>query len=196
MSTIPDRLNAHLWRLAQEEARRLAGFDTAPELFLSREQQMLVERISRNGKFNPLAAAGNDREYRRRSVRHPHVVLDLGYVLLRSRLFGEIPREHELGFEYGPCALDQAVQRGGQKPDDRVLHPSLDRRHDLPGVALKPEPVEVLSRKAKLHDEIGGQVLRLSFTALFSPKADEGGFVVAHDDPSVGAADEFAADKI
>ena len=60
------RLDANPRRLGKEQARRVARFNAAPELFLGREQQMLVERISRNGKFNPLAAAGDDRERRRR----------------------------------------------------------------------------------------------------------------------------------
>ena len=42
---------------------------------------MLVERISRNGKFDPLAAPGDDRERRRPGVGHPHVMLELGDVL-------------------------------------------------------------------------------------------------------------------
>ena len=42
----PDRLDAYLRRFCQVEARGLTQFDAAPELFLRREQEMLVERIS------------------------------------------------------------------------------------------------------------------------------------------------------
>ena len=152
-----DRLDPDLRRFCQEEARGLAGFDAAPELFLGREQEMLVERISRDGKFNPLAAAGDDRQHRRAGVRDPHIVLELGDVLLRRRLFGERPREHELGFEHRPGALDHAVQRGGQEPDNRVLDPPLDRRDDLAGVALVPMPVEGFGYDPELDDKIAGR---------------------------------------
>ena len=45
----------------------------------------------------------------------------------------------------------------------------------------------------ELHDEVAGQVLRLGLAAFLAPKADQGGFVAAHDDPGVRAADEGAA---
>ena len=41
----------------------------------------------------------------------------------------------------------------------------------------------------KLADEI----LRLDLAAFFSPKPEQGAFVVAHNDAGVGAADEGAA---
>jgi hypothetical protein len=102
---------------------------------------MLVERISRNGKFNPLATAGDDRQRRCRRVSHPHVVLELGDVLLGCRTFGERPGEHELGLEHRPGTLDHAVQGGCQKPDHWMLDPPLDRCDHLAGVALVPMPV-------------------------------------------------------
>ena len=37
-----------------------------------------------------------------------------------------------------------------------------------------------------------GALLRLYFTAFFPPEPDEGGFIIAHDDPGVRAADEVA----
>src|SRR5262245_53872701 len=52
--------NPHAWRFRQEQARGLTRFNAAPELFLSREQEMLVERISRDDKLNPPAAPGDD----------------------------------------------------------------------------------------------------------------------------------------
>ena len=45
----------------------------------------------------------------------------------------------------------------------------------------------------ELDDEVAGQVLRLDLAALFLPQPDQGGFIVAHDDPGVRAADEIAA---
>jgi hypothetical protein len=46
---------------------------------------------------------------------------------------------------------------------------------------------------AKLDDEITGEVLRFDFTAFLLPEPDQGGFIAAHDDPGVRAADEGAA---
>ena len=68
--------------------------------------------------------------------------------------------------------------------------PPLDVCDDLTGIALVPAPVEVLGDEAELDDEVAGEVLGLDLAALFSPKAKQGGLVVAHDDPGVGAADE------
>src|SRR5258707_365975 len=56
----PDRLDPWPWRLDAEKVRGFASLDAAPELLLSGEQQMLVERIRRNGHFDPLATAGDD----------------------------------------------------------------------------------------------------------------------------------------
>src|ERR1700730_4563440 len=51
-------------RLNTKQPRRLATLDAAPELLLGREQEVLVEGISRNGDLNPFAAPGNDRKCR------------------------------------------------------------------------------------------------------------------------------------
>src|SRR3954453_5594578 len=55
-----DCLNLCPGRLDVKQARGLARLDAAPELSLCREQQMLVERIGRDGYLNPLAATGDD----------------------------------------------------------------------------------------------------------------------------------------
>ena len=67
---------------------------------------------------------------------------------------------------------------------------------DLSGVALVPVPVKGFGREPKLDDEIAGEVLRLDLAAFLLPQAQEGGFVGAHDDPGVGAADEGAAVRV
>src|SRR5215831_17674997 len=65
---------------------------------------------------------------------------------------------------------------------------------DAPGgVTLVPNSVEHFRGGPKLHDEVAGQVLRLSLAPFLLPEADKGRFVAAHDDPGVGAADEGAA---
>ena len=153
---------------------------------------MLVERISRNGKFDPLAAAGDDRECRHPGVGDPHIVLDLRHVFLRRRLFGERPREHELGFENRPRALDHAVQCGGQKPDHGVLDPPLDGRDDLAGVALKPMPVECFGRYPELDERLPDRSSGSASPRFSRQRRREGGLITSHNDPGVRSADEAA----
>jgi hypothetical protein len=59
-----DRRNARLRRINPKEGRGLAVLDTAPKLPLGGDNEVLVERIGVGLDLNPLAAAGNDREYR------------------------------------------------------------------------------------------------------------------------------------
>ena len=47
-------------RFDAEQARRLTGLYTAPELLFGGQQQVLVERIGREGDFHPFAAAGDN----------------------------------------------------------------------------------------------------------------------------------------
>ena len=72
---------------------------------------------------------------------------------------------------------------------DLPLHIS----EDLSGIGLIPAPVQVLSRNTKLDDEIARQVFWLDLAPFFLPEPEQGGFIVAHDDPGVRAADEIAA---
>ena len=53
------RLNARLRRLDPKQGWRLATFDTAPELPLGGDNEVLVERIGMGGDLDPFAAAGN-----------------------------------------------------------------------------------------------------------------------------------------
>ena len=55
----PDRLDPWLRWLNPEEARGLAALDAAPELPLSRDNEVLIERIGMGRDFDPFAAAGN-----------------------------------------------------------------------------------------------------------------------------------------
>jgi hypothetical protein len=63
----------------------------------------------------------------------------------------------------------------------------------MPGVALVPEPVELLGRHPELDDKVAGEVLRLDLPALFPPQAEEGGLIVARDKSSIRVADEGPA---
>jgi len=70
---------------------------------------------------------------------------------------------------------------------------SLNVRKYLTGIGLIPAPVQVLGRNAKLNDQIAGEILRLHFAPLFSPEAEERGFIVPDNDPGVRPADEVAS---
>ena len=63
----------------------------------------------------------------------------------------------------------------------------------LPGVAFVPLAIEVLGHEPELDDEVGGEVLRPDLAPLLLPEADQGLFVLTHDDAGIGAADEVAA---
>jgi hypothetical protein len=60
--------------------------------------------------------------------------------------------------------------------------------HDLAGMALVPVPVEVFGHDPELDNEVGGEVLGLYLAALLPPEAEQGGLIIAHDDPCVRAA--------
>src|SRR5437867_2630491 len=64
------------------------------------------------------------------------------------------------------------------------------RKNAATGVALVPASIELLCGGPKLHNQVTGQVLRLGFPALHPPKPYKRGFIVAHDDSGIGAADE------
>ncbi len=70
---------------------------------------------------------------------------------------------------------------------------SLEVSDDLPGIEIVPAPVKLLGGHPELDDKITGQVLRLDLAAFLPPQPQKGSFVVPHDDPGVGAADEVAA---
>jgi hypothetical protein len=72
------------------------------------------------------------------------------------------------------------------------LDPTLNVFDCLAGITLVPASVEILGGLAELDDQVAGEVLGLGLATLFPPEAEQGGFVVAHDDAGVGAADEGA----
>jgi hypothetical protein len=120
-------------------------------------------------------------------------VLQLRHVLFRGSFFGEIPRQHELGFEHGAGRFDPAVKRRRHPPMDRVKHLPLHLNHHLSGVVFVPTSVEGLGHGAELNQEIPRSVFWLDLATLLTPQAEQGGFIVAHDDPGIGAANEGAA---
>ena len=114
----PHRLDPRLRRFDPEQARGLPELDTAPELLLRGEHEVLVERIGSDRDLDPFAAAGDDREHRRPGVHHPHVVLELCHVLLGRPFLRERPRQHELGLEDRPGP--STPSRPGSPPSRRA----------------------------------------------------------------------------
>jgi hypothetical protein len=72
----------------------------------------------------------------------------------------------------------------------------LDAALDIPdaaaSIALVPRPIEFLGDSPELHDQVAGRILGVDLAALYTPQTDQRGFVTAHDDPGVGAANEAA----
>jgi hypothetical protein len=64
--------------------------------------------------------------------------------------------------------------------------------HDVTGVSLIPVSVERLGDAAKLDDQVSREVLGLYLAPLLPPEPEQGGFVVAHDDPCIRCPDEAA----
>jgi hypothetical protein len=71
-----------------------------------------------------------------------------------------------------------------------MQYPSLDGGHDLAGISLEPEPIEGLGHDAELHEKVPGQILWLRLAPLLLPEANQGGCIVAHNDPRIRTADE------
>ena len=163
-----DGLHAWSGRLGTEEARGFAALNAAPELLLSGQQKVLVQAIGRDGDLDPFAAAGDDREHCRLGVGDPHVVLQLGHMLFGRPLFGERPRQHELGLKNRSSGLDDAVQGGGHPAHHWVMHAALNPRESLSGIAFVPKAVEGLGGEAKLDDKVARKVLRLDLRLRFS----------------------------
>jgi hypothetical protein len=73
-----------------------------------------------------------------------------------------------------------------------VLDPALDVLDGVPGIAFVPLAIEVLGHEAELDYEVARQVLRSDLPPFLLPQADQGFFVLAHDDARIRAADEVA----
>src|SRR2546430_2483231 len=74
-----------------------------------------------------------------------------------------------------------------------MLDPALDVGNAPAGVALVPGAIEFFGGGPELHDQVAGQVLRRGLAAFLLPEANQGSFIAPHNDPSVRAADEGAA---
>ena len=115
-----DCLDPGLRWVDAEKGRGLSAFDTAPELPLGRNDEVLVERIGMDLNLHPLASAGNDRKHRRSGRHYPHIVLQLRHVLVGRGLLREGPRQHELRLKYSVRSLKPAIERGCHPPEHGV----------------------------------------------------------------------------
>jgi len=68
--------------------------------------------------------------------------------------------------------------------------PALDVLERSTGIALEPVPIERLGHNPQLDDQVFGEVFGFDFATFFPPEPDESGFVLAHDNPRIGATDE------
>src|SRR6516225_2529694 len=180
-----DGLDAWTRRLGQDEVGDFARLHTAPEFLFRRYEDGELKWVHGNRDLHPFAPASDDREHRGTEVGDPHVVLQLRHVFFGGGLFGEGPRQHELGLEHRLRALHDSVEGGHHPRNCRMPDPALHVADPPAGVALIPGAIELLRRPAKLHDEVAGEVLRLGFTPFLPPKADKGGFIATHDDTGV-----------
>jgi hypothetical protein len=165
-----DCLHPRLWRFDAKQSRLLPSLDTAPELPLGGDDEVLIEWIGVGFDLNPLPAAGDDRKNRCPGRNDPHVVLQLRHVLLGGCLLGERPRQHELGLKDRPGCLYAAVERGRHPANCRVLDMLLHVHDGLAGIDLIPAAIELLSDHPKLDNEVPSEVLRLGLTPLLAPQ--------------------------
>ena len=141
-------------RFDRKQGRGLAILDTAPELPLSSDNQVLVERIGMGRDLHPFAAAGDHRKDRCAGRDDPHIVLQLRGVFLGGRFFGEVPGQHELGFEHRPARLHPPIEGCPHPAQTRVPDMLLDVGDNLAGVGLVPAAIEVFGDGPELDDEV------------------------------------------
>src|ERR1700690_3011923 len=67
----PHRRDPRFWRLNAKRLWLLAALDTAPELPLGRDNEVLIERIGMGEDLDPLASSRNYREHRGPCRHHP-----------------------------------------------------------------------------------------------------------------------------
>jgi hypothetical protein len=73
-----------------------------------------------------------------------------------------------------------------------MLDMALDVGDASTSIALIPGAIELLGGGPELYDQVAGKVLRVSLTTLLAPEPNQSGFIAAHEDAGVRAADERA----
>jgi hypothetical protein len=64
--------------------------------------------------------------------------------------------------------------------------------HGLSGIGFKPASVQLFGCHAELDHQIARKVLRLGLTSFLAPQANQGCFVIAHNNPGIRAANKVA----
>src|ERR1700744_2294065 len=84
-----DRLDPRLWWVDPEQRGPLAVLDTAPELALRGDDEVLKKRVGMGCDLDPLAAAGNNGQHRNARRHYKHIMLQLRHMLFDRRLLRE-----------------------------------------------------------------------------------------------------------
>ena len=122
--------------------------------------------------LDPFAAAGDHREDRTPCRDDPHIMLQLGRILLSGCFFREVPGQHELGFEHRPARFHPPIKRCRHPAQTGVPDVLLHIGDDLTGIGLVPASIEVFGDRPELDDEVAGQVFWLDLAAFFLPQPD------------------------
>jgi hypothetical protein len=99
---------------------------TQRQNFFRSQQEVLVEGVGGYLDFEPLTTAGDNRERSASRIGDPHVVLDLGHMLLGGGLFRERPGQHEFGLENRSAARNNPVESRAHPPEHGMQEPMLD----------------------------------------------------------------------
>jgi hypothetical protein len=143
--------------------KRRWGRPSASKTAASEEK---IARAAHGNDLHPFCAARHHGQHSRPGGHDPHIMLQLGHILLRSRFLRERPRQHELRLENRPGRLDPAVQGDAQPSERRVPKVPLDVRDHLTGICLIPTTIKILCREAELDDKVAGEILRLDLASF------------------------------
>jgi hypothetical protein len=105
----------------------------------------------------------------------------------------KVQGSNELGLEHLATGVQHPVKCCGHPFVDRVSEVLLDVSDGAASIAFVPAPIQVLRDDPKLDEQISGQVLRLKLAALFAPKPNERGLIIAHDNAGVRTANKGGA---
>jgi hypothetical protein len=154
---------------------------------------VLVERIGRDADLDPFAAAGDDREQDSFALVTHILCCSCGMYFSAAPSSENDHGSMNLASNTAPVASTTpsrvaAIQRTTgccirRWTPVRTWPELRSNQWRLRGSVTNPE----------LDDEIAGEVLGLDLAALFPPEANEGGLVIAHDDASIGTANEIPA---